>query len=200
EPRLRVDPRRLADRQLGAFDVAAEPLVRETVHRRVEVRMVADQVAGLGDAPRDVGIRARPAALEEERAADSLAGERLEGPVLAARPGGPAGGLGVARERDPRHWASVTLVRPVGAAESSPFASASAPAKSWPGTSESSGARSGDGAAGTGRRYAAPSISDCAFPLATSIAPASRALRAASTIVGSASSLEAIVQTGKRGS
>ena len=58
----------------------------------------------------------------------------------------------------------------------------------------------GEGASGTGRRYAAPSISSCALPLATSVAPASRALRAASTMVGRASSSEAIVQTGNSGS
>ena len=69
----------------------------------------------------------------------------------------------------------MTFVRPTGWSESRPFAEASAPAKSWPGTTERSGDRSGDGAAGTGRRYAAPSISECALPLATSVAPASRA-------------------------
>src|SRR4030095_16279211 len=164
------------------------------------VRVVADQVARAGDAPGELGVRPYPAALKEERPADPGRRERLEDSVLAAGLRRAAGELRVEGQRDLHHCASVTLVRPTGWSESRPLAVASAPANSWPGTTESSGERSADGASGTGSRWPAPSIFDGAFPLATSVAPAARALFVASMIVGSVSSFDAIVHTGNSGS
>ena len=92
------------------------------------------------------------------------------------------------------------LLSPAGRSGSRPFARASAPANSWPGTTESRGASSGMGGSGTGSSYAAPSTSDDALPLATTVAPDSRTRAAASITAGSASSRDAIVQTGNSGS
>ena len=97
----------------------------------------------------------------------------------------PTRELRVESERDPHYCASVTFVRPSGLVGVEALrASASAAAKSWPGTTESSGASSGSGGSGTGSAYAAPSISDAALPLATSVAPAARGPPAASTTAG----------------
>ena len=103
EPGLRVDPGRLDDRRLGLLDVVAQPLVGERVHRGVVVRVVADQVTGGGDAPGELGVRARPAALEEERSTDALGRERLEDSVLSAGPVRSARELRVEGERDLHH-------------------------------------------------------------------------------------------------
>ena len=96
--------------------------------------------------------------------------------------------------------ASVTLDSPRGRSGSRPFARATAPAKSWPATTESSGASSGIGGFGTGRRYCASGIAFAAGPLAISVAPASRIRAAASTTTSSVSSSVATAQTGKSGS
>ena len=60
--------------------------------------------------------------------------------------------------------ASVTFDSPRGLSGSRPFARATAPAKSWPGTTESSGASSGLGGAGTGRTYCASASASAAGP------------------------------------
>jgi hypothetical protein len=65
--------------------------------------VVADQVAGGGDAPGELGIRARPTPLEEERPTDSLGSERLEDPFLSAWSAGSARELRVEGERDLHH-------------------------------------------------------------------------------------------------
>src|SRR5207248_1504208 len=71
------------------------------------------------------------------------------------------------------------------------------PANSWPGTTESKGARSGDGAPGTVRRYCAAPISPAALPVATTVAPALRPRLAPPIPAGRLSSVDAVVQTGQ---
>src|SRR5262249_20013318 len=196
EPRLRVGTGDRPDRLLGPANVTSEELVVEAVHRRVEVRVVPDQMTGRRDPPRLLRVRAHPAALEKERRALVNGRQRRQQPVLDARHGRPPRKLRVERERDPHYWASVILLSPAGWSASSPFARESAAAKSWPGTTESSGDSTGSGASGTGSRNSAPATSSAAEPDATSVAPAFLASSAAATSAGRHSSREAIVQIG----
>src|SRR4029453_9669134 len=110
---------------------------------------------------------------------------------------GPVFSTAAAAETGQR--ANVTLLRPRGSSGSSPRARASAQAKSWPGTTESRGARRREPRFGSGSEKEASGTAAAAEPLAISAAPASRDRRAASTTAGSVSSSETIAQTGKSG-
>src|SRR5439155_12300200 len=94
-------------------------------------------------------------------------GSDPEGQTLAPRRVRPSGS-------DPLLGRPRDLAEPRRPSGSNPFARATAPANTWPGTTESRGASSGIGGSGTGSSYAAPSTSDDALPLATTVAPASR--------------------------
>src|SRR5438034_968996 len=184
EPGLRIDTGDRPDRLFGSAHVAAEELVVEPVHRGVEIRVVGDQVAGLGKAPCLLGIRPYPASLQEERRPDSDRGESGEQRVFDSGHGRPTRKLRVEGEGDAHYWASVTFVRPMGWSASSPFARERAVANSCPGTTESSGESTGSGASGTGKRNSAPGTSSAAEPDATRVAPAFRASSAAATSAG----------------
>src|SRR5215203_98983 len=100
EPRPWVDPGDAVDRLLRPAHVVAQRVVAQRVHRRVVVRVIADRVARARDPARALGMRADPAALEEERGARAGVRERREDPLLDAVGRRAAGELGVEGEGD----------------------------------------------------------------------------------------------------
>src|SRR6266511_297189 len=81
-----------------------------------------------------------------------------------------------------------------------PFRLREEDAKSCPGSTESSGDKTGSGTRGVLRTYAAPLICSAALPLATTSAPDSRARATAVFTEGSISSSDAIAHKGKSSS
>ena len=96
-------PRRLGDGRVRFLHVRADPAVGQQGHPRMVVRVVADQVAVIGDPASRCRLRLGPASLDEERRGRLRRSKGREDAV--DRPGaraGTVGVLGVERQRDAR--------------------------------------------------------------------------------------------------
>src|SRR5919204_2593628 len=154
------EPELLRDRKRdGAFEALARPRVADLPERVFRRAAEPGRVRGVVRANREPArTNQMELVLGAARTRARRRGARL---ARAAATGGESREHGrhcederesvphAARLQDQR--AIVTLLRPTGRSASSPFACASAAANSCPGTTESSGAKSGLGGSGTGR-------------------------------------------------
>ena len=86
--------------RLGVADVGRQPVVGQERQAGVVEAVVPDEVALVGDAPRERGLGLHPAALEEPRRRDAALRQHVEEAGGHARPVRPVGVLGVEREGD----------------------------------------------------------------------------------------------------
>ena len=101
EPRPRIDARGGLDGRRRVRDVLGQSLVGQERHPGMVVRVVADEVAGVGDRAGHVRVCLGPAALDEERRGDAEAREGLQQALGAARRWRPVRMLGIEGQRDP---------------------------------------------------------------------------------------------------